>query len=272
MKTMEAVKKGFAGAAKLMNVVGVFFAFNLIVGLLTLPLADPERAAEPGLLVISIVASVIFFLIFAFLQGGALGMIKDHIKTASADLSRFVEYGKKFYVRIILLLLLYLLIAIVTVLIYGLVSSGLLLLADNVVTRILVASLVTIATVIIVTLLIYPVYALVAEDKGVMDAFKRGVNVAKGNFLATLGLFITLMVISLVISIIIGFAAGLLTVPFPMGVSNVIVTVLNAAVQSYIPIVMMVAFMSFYLGLSSSEEAPKAPSPEGDLPPSGLQG
>lgn len=258
MKTMEAVKKGFAGSKKLLNVVGIFFVFNVIVGLLTLPLASPERAGDPTTLVLSIGASIVFFLIFAFLQGGALGLIKDNIKSGSFDISRFAEYGKSFYVRIILMLLLYLLIAIVTVLVYGLVSSGLLLIADNIVTRTLVALLVTAGTVIIVTLLIYPVYALVAEDKSVMEAFKKGVSAARNNFWATLGLFLVLMIISLVISILIGFAAGLLTVPFPMAVSNVVVTILNAAVQSYIPIVMMVAFMSFYLSLSSGEEISSA--------------
>jgi hypothetical protein len=71
-----------------------------------------------------------------------------------------------------------------------------------------------------------------------------------------LGLFALLLVISLLISLIIGFIVGLLTVPFGPNVSQVIIAIVNAAVQSYIPIVMMVAFMSFYLSLVGTE--PKA--------------
>ena len=80
--------------------------------------------------------------------------------------------------------------------------------------------------------------------------------VAKNNFLKTLGLFGLLLVISLLISLIIGFIVGLLTVPFGPNISQVVIAIVNAAVQSYIPIVMMVAFMSFYLSLVGT--APKA--------------
>lgn len=252
MGILEAVKKGFQGANKLMNVVGIFFAFNVVVGLISLPLANPERAADPGIIAISVLSSIIFFLIFAFLQGGALGLAKDHVKTNSFDMSKFTEYGKKFYTRIILLLLLYLAVAIVTVLVYGLVSTGLLLVADNAFTRGLVALLVVAGTVAIVTFLIYPIYVLVAEDKSVMESFKKGLQIAKGNFLSTLGLFVVLLLASLVISVVIGFVAGIVSVPLPLALGQILITVVNAAVQSYIPLVMIVAFMGFYMALTAT--------------------
>ncbi|MFH1877493.1 MAG: hypothetical protein ABH883_01630, partial [Candidatus Omnitrophota bacterium] len=115
MTIMDAVKKGFVQTTKLLNVVIVFLIFNVVIGLISLPLANPERAGNPGIIAVSIISSIIFFLIFIFLQGGALGLVKDQIKTASASMAEFIGYGKKFYVRILTLLLLYILLAIAVV-------------------------------------------------------------------------------------------------------------------------------------------------------------
>ena len=127
MGIFETVKKGFTQASKLMNVVLVFFVFNVVIGLISLPLANPVRAGNPGIITISIISSILFFLVFIFLQGGALGMVKDQIKTAATSMAQFTVYGKKFYLRILGLLLMYLLIAVGIVLLLGLISAGILL-------------------------------------------------------------------------------------------------------------------------------------------------
>ncbi|MBD3380116.1 MAG: hypothetical protein GF408_06620 [Candidatus Omnitrophica bacterium] len=255
MGIFEAVKKGFSQTAKLMNVVVVFFIFNVVVGLISLPLANPERAGNPGIVAVSIISSILFFLIFIFLQGGALGLVRDQIKAGSNSMAQFVEYGKKFYLRILGLLVLYILVAIAVVLVLSLVSAGLLLLGDNILTRTLVAVLVTVVAVGVITLLIYPVYSIVVDDIGAIAALKKGIDKARSNFISTLGLFIILLLISLVISLIIGFVVGLVTVPLTVGLSQVIIAIVNAAVQSYIPVIMMVAFMSFYMSLEGGSPA-----------------
>jgi len=252
MGILEAVKKGFGQTAKLMHVVLVFFVFNVVIGLISLPLANPARAGNPGIIAVSIISSILFFLVFILLQGGALGLVKDQIKTASASMAQFMNYGKKFYLRILGLLLMYILIAIGIVLLLSLVSAGILLLGDNIITRSIVAVLVTVAAVGVITMLIYPIYVIVAEDTGAVAALKKGMGVAKSNFWKTFGLFLVLLVISLLISLIVGFIIGLVTVPLSPGISQILVAVVNAAVQSYIPIVMMVAFMGFYMALAPS--------------------
>ena len=260
MGILEAVKKGFVETSKLMNVVLVFFIFNVVIGLISLPLANPERAGNPGIVTVSIISSLLFFLIFIFLQGGALGLVKDRLKAASASMAQFTEYGKKFYVRILALLLLYILIAIGIVLVLSLISAGVLLLGDNVATRSIVAAIVTIVAVGVITLLVYPVYVIVVEDAGALAALKKGIDTAKSNFLKTLGLFIVMLIVSLLISLIVGFIIGLITVPLPLGISQVLIAIVNAAVQSYIPIVMMIAFMGFYMALTAGA-APEAQGP-----------
>ena len=226
MGILEAVKKGFGQTNKLMNVVLVFFVFNVVVGLISLPLANPARAGNPGIIAVSVISSVIFFLIFIFLQGGALGTVRDMIKTGTGSLAQFPEYGKKYYLRILGLLLLYILIAIGIVLVLSLISAGVLLIGDNVGTRSIVATLVTIAALVAITLLIYPIYAIVVEDIGPFAALKRGITVAKTNFWKTLGLFMLLLVISLLISLVIGFIIGLITVPLGANISQVVIAIL----------------------------------------------
>ncbi len=266
MGIMEAVKKGFGQVTKLLNVVLVFFVFNTIIGLISLPLANPERVGNPGVVAVSIISSIVFFLLFIFLQGGALGLVKDQLKTGANNISRFTEYGKKFYVRILGLLLIYILLAIGVVLVLGLASTGLLLLGDNIVTRSIVAVIVTIAAVGLITLLVYPIYVIVADDLGSVEALKKGVATAKANFGKTLALFAVLLGISLVISLVVGFLIGLVSVPLPVVISQILVAVVNAAVQSYIPIVMMVAFLSFYMSLSGGASQASVALPEATPP------
>lgn len=254
MSVLEAIKKGFLQTGKLMNVVLVFFVFNVVVGLISLPLANPERAADPGMVAVSIISSILFFLVFFFLQGGALGLVKDQIKTAYSNIAQFTTYGKAFYLRILGMVLTYILIAVAAVLVLSLVSAAILLIGDNIATRSIVATIVTVVAIMIITLLIYPIYAIVVDDLGVVPAVKKGISIARSNFWKTLGLFLVMLLVSLIISIIIGFVVGLISVPLPFAVSQVLAVIVNAGVQSYIPIVMMVAFMSFYISLTSGSE------------------
>ncbi|MFH1411937.1 MAG: hypothetical protein ABIG55_04750 [Candidatus Omnitrophota bacterium] len=252
MGIVGVIKKGFVEVQKLMNVVLAFFFFNALIGLISLPISNPDRAGQPGIMLISVVSSILFFFVFILLQGGALGLIKDHIKGGTADIFRLMEYGKKFYVRILSLLLLYILVAVAVVLLLSLISAGLLFMGDNVMTRTLVAVIVTAAAIVMITLLIYPIYAIVAEDKGAIEGFKKGIQVAKSNFARSLGLFMGLLLVSLLISLAVGFVTGLLSVPLGGNISQVVIAIVNAAVQSYISVVMMIAFMSFYLSITGS--------------------
>lgn len=259
MGIVEAIKKGFSLSGKLINIVALFFILNLIMGLVSLPLARPENAGNPTIAALSIAISLVFFLIFIFLQGGALGLVKDLHKTNACSVSNFSEYGKKYYVRILGLLLLYIAIAVVLVLVLGLAGSGILAIARNTFTSALVGGIAAIVAIATIVLLLYPIYALVADDSGVIQALKKGVQTGKENFWNTLGLFLLLALISVLISLVIGFVIGLITAPLPLTVSQVIITIVNSAVQSYLPIVMMVALMGYYLGLSAKPVGPEGP-------------
>ena len=256
----EAVQKGFLLSKKLVNVVLIFFVLNVVMGLISLPLARPDNVGKPGIAAASFALSIVFFVIFIFLQGGALGLVRDIYKTGDCQISNFAAYGKKYYSRILGLLLLYVLIAIALVLVLALVGSGVLALANNNFTKALVATIVLIVGVITVISLLYPVYSIVADDNGIVQAVKQGVRVSWNAFWRTFLLFLVLLIIGVLISVIIGFIIGLITVPLPFNVTQVIITILNSAIQAYLPVVMMIALMGYYLGLTKGAENPENPA------------
>jgi len=258
MNIIEAVKKGFTLSGKLLKVVLFFFILNVVMGLISLPLARPENIGNPGIAAISFILSLIFFAIFVYLQGGALGLTRDIQKTSSCDMANFPVYGKKYYLKILGLLVLYILIAIGIVLVFALAGSGILALADNVFTRTLIFGVAAVITLFVIVLLLFPVYSIVADENNAIQAFKKGVKTGMDNFWPTLGLFVLLVAISIVISLVIGFIIGLITIPLPVTLSKIIITIVNSAVQSYIPVVMMLALMGYYLSLTKEPGSPQA--------------
>jgi len=262
MGVFEAVKKGFALSGKLLKVVLFFFVLNVVMGLISLPLARPENAGQAGIAVASFALSIVFFLIFIFLQGGALAIVRDLHKTGSAEISKFVEYGKKYYLKILGLLALYILVALLLVLILALLGSGVLAIASNAFTRTIVGVISGLVAILAIVLLLFPIYVIVADDMGVIASLKKGIEIGKSNFWNILGLFMILVLISIVISIVVGFILGLVTVPLPFTITQVIITIVNSAVQSYIPVVMMIALMGYYLGMSKGvkTESPQGPT------------
>jgi hypothetical protein len=255
MGTVETVKKAFSLSGKLMKVMIIFFALNAIMGLISLPLASPENAGKPGIIALSVILSIVFFAIFIFLQGGALGLARDVHKTGNADMNNFSGYGKKYYVKILGLLVTYILIAVALVLVLSLIGSGLLALVNNLFVRTLVGVIAGVVAFLTIVLLLFPIYAVVADELGVIAALKKGVALSKENFWNIAGLFLCLVIVSVLISLAVGFVIGLVTVPLPFALTQVIVTLVNSVVQSYIPIVMMLALMGYYLGLTGKGSA-----------------
>ncbi len=257
MGIVESVKKGFLLSQKLLKVVLIFFILNVIMGLMSLPLTTPENAANPAIATIAFLLTVIFFAIFIFLQGGALGLTRDIHKTGACDISNFSAYGKKYYLKILGLLSLYVLIALGIALILFLVGNGVLLIVNNAFMRALVMVIAASVALVAVVILLFPIYSIVAEENTILQAIKKGVSISRNNFWEVLKIFLFLVAISVVVSLVIGFIIGLITIPLPLILTRVIITIVNSAVQSYIPIVMMLVFMGYYLGLAKEGESPQ---------------
>ncbi len=260
MGIVEAVKQGFLLSKKLLQVVLIFFILNAIMGLISLPFTTPENAGNPAIAVVSFLLTVVFFAIFIFLQGGALGLVRDVHKTGACDMSNFKAYGKKYYLKILSLLGLYVLIAVGVALVLFLIGGGALAIANNPFIRTLIAVIAVIVALCAVVMLLFPVYSIVADESTVLEAVKKGISISRNNFWEALKIFLLLLVISIVASLVIGFIVGLVTIPLPLIVTRIVITIANSAVQAYIPVVMMLVLMGYYLGLTKKAESPQDPA------------
>lgn len=253
MGIIETVKKGLTLSVKQVNLIVLFFIVNAVMGLISMPFANPENAGQAPVIAASLGISLVFFLIFIFLQGGALGILKDVYKQGSGVFSNFVSYGKKFYLRILGLFLLYIAIALIIVLLLALAGSGLLAIADNAFMRGLVAAIAIVIMFATIVELIFPIYIIICEDTSVIKAFVKGLKISWDNFWKVLGLFLVLAIIAVIIGLVVGLVTGLVTFPLPFVLGQVILTIVNSLVQSFIAILMWTAFMGYYLNLKGSE-------------------
>ncbi|MCK4463466.1 MAG: hypothetical protein KAU58_04050 [Candidatus Omnitrophica bacterium] len=260
MGILQSVGKGFSESSKLLKIVLILFIFNFAMGLLALPFTGPQNVGKPQAAAMTILISLISILIFIFLQGGALGLIRDLLKKNSFSLSDFVANGKKYYLRILGLFLTILAIALVAIIILALLSSGILAIANNAFTRSLITAVIVVLSLIVIVLFLFPIYIIVLEEKGPIEAIKRGIRVSLDNFWKTLGLFLLLLIIAFGLAFIIGILTALISGALPITVGQVIMLFTNGVLQSYLSIVMMIAFMTFYLGLSKQQSTPEGPT------------
>lgn len=264
MGIFEAIKKGFGAASKNVLLVTVLFIFNVIWNMVnmlmmpagTVPPPDAGTATPPAIPTEMALAtlgfSLLFILISIFMQGGTLGVIRDHIKEGSTKLAKFASYGLKYYLRLlglgILIILLVLLIAIIAALIIVATTP-----LNNVIVTV-IASVIAIAVGVIgiyfVILLVMSPYALVCEESGVIAAMKKSLTTVKKAFLKVLLLLVMLILIAIGIGVLLGVVTGLLTVAMPPKVGQVVIGIVNSLFNGYFGIVMTAAFMTFYLAIA----------------------
>ena len=256
MGIFEAIGKGFSQAGKLVGVIVVFFIINLIYGLVVLPFSAPTATQEVVTTIILFVIGIIYSLIYIFPQAGALGNIKDVMKTGSASMDKFVEYGKTYYLRILGLVLIYLVISLAVVLVLALLTTGIFLVGYNVATVIVVSLIITVVALAVITLLLFPIYSIVADDVGPVEALKNGISIAMANFWKSLGLIVTVALLSFLIALPVFFVIGALGIVIPPMVSQILMILVNSVLQSYLGVVIMIAFMAFYMSLKADETAP----------------
>ncbi|MDD5422770.1 MAG: hypothetical protein WC592_07055 [Candidatus Omnitrophota bacterium] len=261
---LEAIKKGFGLATKNIMLVAILFAFNLIGSLTSMPFAAPATAeagaAAPQLPVAAVIFSIVFILISIFFQGATIGLVRDAIKAGKMQLSNFVSYGMKYYLRLLVLGILIILIVAVVALVIGLIIAMVVPLNNTVVTAIAVTIAVAIG---IITALLYFIpltlspYALVCDEVGAIEAMKRSLAVAKKPFARVLWLlllFVLLILISLGIGFAVGLVVGLITAVLPAGLGRILMSVVTSAINGYLGVVMMAAFMIFYLSIAGKEK------------------
>jgi hypothetical protein len=264
MKIFEAVKKGFGAANKNMMLVLVLVVFNLVWNMINIafvpqaavPAPGADTAATPPAVppqtaVLAIVVSAVFMLISIFMQGGALGVVRDYIKEGKAKLSAFASYGGKYYLRLLGLGVIIILIVLIIALLAALIIAATAPLNNVIATVIaaIIAITIGLAGIYFVLLIVMSPYSLICDDTGIIAAMKNSMAAVGKAFWKVLLLLVMLVLIAIGIGFLIGIAAGLLTVALPAKAGQTVIGVVNSIFNGYLGVVMMAAFMAYYLAL-----------------------
>ena len=261
MEIFGAIGKGFNTATKSLGLVLVLFVFNLLGSIASLPFATvaPGATPTPQLTAGALIFSLVFILISIFIQGGTLGLVRDAIKEGKMSLAAMLQYGKKYYLRLLGLGILIVLIIAIVALVAGLLIALTAPLNNTVVTTI--AVIIAIAITIAVALLFFipftlSPYAIVCDELGVVDSMKKALETARTPFVRVftlLLLIIVLVLIALGIGFIVGFLVGLITAFVPAGLGRGIMMVVTSAINGYLGVVITTSFMVYYLAITKKE-------------------
>jgi hypothetical protein len=262
MKVFDAVKKGFGAANKNLLLVLVLFVFNLVWNLINVSIVPPAvlapaadattpPAVPPQVAVTALAVSAVFILISIFMQGGALGVVRDYVKEGRSKLASFVSYGAKYYLRLIGLGVLIILLVLIIALIAALIVAATAPLNNVVVTVIaaVVAIAVGLAGIYLTLLLVMSPYSLICDDTGIVAAMKNSIGAVKKAFWKVLLLLVLLVLVAIGIGFLIGVVAGLLTAALPARPGQMVIGVINSLFNGYLGVVMMAAFMTYYMAL-----------------------
>lgn len=266
MCTIDSIKKGFVVATMNPVLILVLFIFNLIWNMINVAIIPAPAVTAPGVVpaaatapevspqtaLLTLLITVIFILLSIFMQGGSLGLVKDYIKGNKMNLGKFASYGLKYYLRLLGVGVIIILLIVIAALIAGLIVAVVTPLNNVVATVIatIIAIAVGLACIYFVIRLVMSPYALVCDESGIIQAMKNSMNVVRGKyFWKVLLLLVLIVLIAIGIGVLVGIITGLITVAMPPKAGQTIIGVVNSLFNGYLGIVMMAAFLSYYLTL-----------------------
>lgn len=272
MCTVDSIKKGFVVATKNPALIMVLFIFNLIWNMINVAIMPAPAATAPGVApaatatpavppetaLLTFMITIAFVLVSIFMQGGSLGLVRDYVKGNKMSLGKFASYGLKYYLRLLGVGIIIILLIVIVALIAGLIIAAVAPLNNVVATVIatLIAIAVGLVGIYLVIRLVMSPYALVCDEAGVMDAMKHSMDVVRRKyFWKVLLLLVLIVLIAIGIGVLVGIVTGLITVAMPPKAGQVVIGIVNSLFNGYLGIVMMAAFLSYYLTLQEKIRA-----------------
>lgn len=252
---IETIKKGFTVAAKNLKLVLIVYGVGIVFGLMSWPFMRRVTTAAPGvtptlpggfwlIIIVSIFVQI-------FVMGGVLGCVREVIKKGVANINEFVNFGKKYYVRLLLSGLLGLAIALVfgfifAALIGGIAAGGV---AIKIILGLLLALCIIFGIALVLMLVFWP-YAIVSEELGVIAGLKKSIEVARKpaiNLLKILGMLVIVSVIALVVNLVAAIPQALFSrVVILLNIYRIFVV---GAVGAYLNIALVSVLMAYYFTL-----------------------
>ncbi len=274
----EAIKKGFSVASKSLKLVIIIYGVSVAFGLISLPFARRMAVAAPGgLPAISpglsggmLLIIILSIFVQIFVMGGVLGCVKEAIKKGAANISEFVNFGKKYYIRLFLAGLLGMVIAVI----YGFIFAALIggIAAGAVILKIILGLLLAayfVFGVVLALLLIFWPYAIVTEDTGVIAGLKKSIEVARkpaSNLLKILGMVLIVFGIAMAVNLVVGIPQVLFRwVVILVSIYRIFIV---GAVGAYLNLAIVSILMAYYFTLkgegtgepaATSQASPSSP-------------
>jgi len=263
---IEAIKKGINITTKNLQLVLIVYAVSIIFGLISMPFARRIGTIVPGAgatvpFAFWLIAIFSFF-VQIFVMGGVLGCVHEAVKKGAANIGEFVNFGKNYYVRLLLSGLLGFVIALVYGLIFAAFVGG--IAAGGVVIKVILGLLVAAYTIfgtVLALLLVFWPYAIIAEDIGVIAGLKKSIEIAKSpatNLLKILGIIILLIIVAFLVNLIISLPQALF--------SQLIVVlqlyriIIVGAVGAFLNIAIVSALMAYYFILKGETGSTQGPA------------
>jgi len=241
----------------------VLFVFNLVGTFLRTPFmqAAPTAPAtanlSPAIIIISILLGLIGVLICALIFGGVLGSLKEYIQNQKAQLGHIMQYGTKFYLRVlgVWALILAILIAFTLVVAFAISLAMAIKNLVGVVILLAVALIVSGVGLYVFILLFMAPYILIADDIGPVSALKKSINFVRGCLGKIVSLFVMLVLITVGIGFVVGVIAGLITLALKGAAGQIIVGIVASAFNSYVNVLLPACFLLIYLVSSKSSKS-----------------
>ena len=265
---LEAIKKGFSVATKNLQLVLIVYGVGIAFGLMSLPFTRRLVTVVPGVAPTLPVGFwlIIIFSIFVqiFVKGGVLGCVREVIKKGAANISEFVNFGKKYYIRLFLLGLLGMVIAGI----YGFIFAALIggIAAGAVILKIILGLLLAaycVFGVVLALLLVFWPYAIVVEGTGVTAGLKKSIEIAKKpitNLFKIFGMVAILAVIAVVVNLVAAIPQILFRrVAILLNIYRIFVV---GAVGAYINIAFISALMAYYFTFKGEETGEVVAAPQ----------
>ena len=256
MVVLTALRSALAGLAR----NPVLFVVTAVLALFQLPQLAAQALGPAAASVVSALSSLLSIVVVPFFQAGLIGMA-DEALDGRTRAGRFLAAGREHYVSMLvayLLLLAVLFVFWIVALIGGLVfavfafGSGRSVLADPALLAIagmlvLVAAVVYLGTVFFVQ---FYGQAIVVEDLGAVDGYRRSVHIVRRNLVPTLGYSLLAWVVGVGFGGLAGAASVLLSSP-PGAIPSLPPVSTGAAVGLAVAAVVLTAlFSAFFMTFS----------------------
>ncbi|MBI4432991.1 MAG: hypothetical protein HY592_05895 [Candidatus Omnitrophica bacterium] len=252
MRIGESLKKGFSTAQESMSLISVLFLFGLFWNLVNVFYTSQFESPDAQISIVVLVIATVFVLLSVFMQAGSLGFVREKVKTGTASLATFTASGGKYYWTLFVIGLMVSLVIGIFVLLAVLAAAAL---NQSDIAAVIAAVIISGIGIYIVLLMFLAPYIAVSEDKKAIASIRQSIGVVRKNILRVVGLALLLVVIGFVIGLVLGALFAVLSGAMPGTISQVLFAVLSSFVNSYLGVLVTAAFMSFYLGLTTSTQA-----------------